>query len=272
MDSDSTRRNRIIFALLIIAGFIVLTLALRDSDFGPVRFARGVVTAVVSPVQGAVVFVTSPIGNTFSNIRDFSSLRRTNDELSERVDQLEQENTRLGQLEDENERLRELLGQKERTTFATVPGHIISYGGPWGSTVVVDKGSDDGIERHMPVLSIGGVAGQVVDTASQTATIRLISDPRSGVGVEVERTKERGVLEGEVGGGTKLRFLPHTSGVRAGDIIITSGIGGVYPRGLEVGTVSEISQQSALLEAGVKVDPFVILDRVADVLVVLGDK
>ena len=232
MDLDSTRRNRIIFALLIIAGFIVLTLALRDSDFGPVRFARGVVTAVVSPVQGAVVFVTSPIGDTFSNIRDFSSLRRTNDDLSERVDLLEQENTRLRQFKDENARLRELLGEKERTTFATVPGHIISYGGPWGSTVVVDRGSDDGIERHMPVLSIGGVAGQVVDTAARTAT----------------------------------------SDVRAGDMIITSGIGGVYPRGLEVGTVSEISRQSALLEAGVKVDPSVILDRVADVLVVLGDK
>ena len=114
----------------------------------------------------------------------------------------------------------------------------------WTSTVTIDKGSADGLTITMPVTSSAGVIGQIIEVSAKTSTVRLISDENSGVSAMVQDTRAQGMLQGQPDGTLRLEHVSVDSDVKVGDIIVTSGIGGVFPKGLPLGTVSSVEKSA----------------------------
>ena len=117
-------------------------------------------------------------------------------------------------------------------------------GDAWTSTVTIDKGSADGLTINMPVTSSAGVIGQIIEVSAKTSTVRLIGDENSGVSAMVQDTRAQGMLQGQADGTLRLEYVSVDSDVKVGDIIVTSGIGGVFPKGLPLGTVSSVEKSA----------------------------
>ena len=137
---------------------------------------------------------------------------------------------------------------------------------PASSTVTINKGSDDQIQKDMPVITAAGVVGRVQATLSGTAKVFLLTDPGSTVAVMVQRNREEGLLEGKLVNCT-LKYVSYYADIQEGDLLVTSGIDGIYPKGLAVGTVAKVVKREAATFQTVVVEPLVPFSRLEEALV-----
>lgn len=128
-----------------------------------------------------------------------------------------------------------------KSTAARIIG---GSGDAWSKTVVIDKGSTSGFAVGMPVCNAGGAIGQIIDVSATTSTVRLITDDQSSVSAMIQTSRAQGMLQGQADGSLRLAYVPADADVAVGDIVITSGIGGVFPKGLPLGTVSSIDKSA----------------------------
>ncbi len=231
------------FVILTIVSLLVLTFYLREGDTGFIHGVRGFVTTVTSPVRVAGSAVASPfnaLGNVMGNLtasqETLEELRAENEELTARV-------AELSEAEETATRLEQLLGLQSTYNLQSTAARIIGESGDaWSRTVQIDKGSADGLAINMPVCNSSGVIGQIIEVSTNTATVRLITDENSGVSAMVQATRAQGILQGQPDGTLRLEYVTVDSDVKEGDIIVTSGIGGVYPKGIPLGTVSSVTR------------------------------
>lgn len=226
---------------------------------------------VAAPASAAGEFVTRPARGLFNWASDLGvsrsqleALRAQNDELRKRVSDLEE--SRL-----ENERLKGLVSFVQSSKTAAVGARVI--GRPtnsWEGVITIDRGTDDQIRAGMPVVGPAGLLGQTVDVTARTSRVRLITDPNSGVAAMLQSTRKEGIVRGSIEGGITLEFVSMDTTVRAGDVVITSGIGGVYPKGLIVGEVTKVEKNPADLYQGIELAPSGRLAGLEEVLVLVG--
>jgi rod shape-determining protein MreC len=136
---------------------------------------------------------------------------------------------------------------------------------------MIDKGSSDGVRKGMAVVTPLGVVGQVVGVTSHAAKVLLLTDPNSGIDVLVQRTRSRGIVSGSLDSGTVLKYVKRSEDIQEGDRLITSGIDGIFPKGMMVGTVIKVRKQHLGLFQFIEVLPAVQTARIENVLVVAGD-
>lgn len=229
--------------VLCIVSVLLLTLFLREGESGPIHTVRGAVMTVTSPIRMAGSVLASPfgaVGNAVSNAgaseETLSDLKKKNEELTAKV-------TELSEAQKTAERLESLVGLKSNYNLKSVAARIIGTGGDaWSDTVTLDKGSSSGFAAGMPVCGAGGVIGQIIEVSATTSTVRLITDEQSGVSAMIQSSRAQGMLQGQADGTLRLSYVPAEADVKEGDIIITSGIGGAFPKGLPLGTVSTVSK------------------------------
>ncbi len=142
----------------------------------------------------------------------------------------------------------------------------------WFKSVIIDKGASDGVKRSMPVVVSEGIVGQVIEVSLYYSKVLLIIDQNSAVDVLCQRTRARGVLKGGAHNRCQLKYVLRKADIRVGDIVISSGLDGVYPKGLCLGRVSGLSKQNAGVFQNVQVDPFVDFDKLEEVLVLLASR
>ena len=167
--------------------------------------------------------------------------------------------------------MRKLLDFKEEVQLSTLPAQVISEdASSWFRTVVVDKGYEDGVAEGMPVVVAEGVVGRTIRVAKHQSTVLLITDASSAVASLVQNNRTRGVCRGE---GTQLTldFALRLAEIAVGDRIVTSGTGGVFPKGLVIGSVSQVSKGDYGLFQSVTVSPSVDFSRLEEVLVLLRE-
>lgn len=230
--------------ILCIVSVLLLTFYIREGETGPIHAVRSAVTTITSPVRFAGSAVATPfnaLGNVFSNLtvsqETLDELTRENEELTARV-------AELSEAEATAQRLESLLDLRSTYNLQSTAARIIGGSSDaWSQTVTIDKGSSDGLAINMPVTNAAGVIGQIVEVSANTATVRLLTDEDSGISAMVQDTRAQGMLQGQADGTLRLEYVSVDSDVREGDIIITSGIGGVYPKGLPLGTVSSVSSE-----------------------------
>jgi rod shape-determining protein MreC len=140
---------------------------------------------------------------------------------------------------------------------------------PWFRSIIIDKGKNDGVVRGLPVVVPDGIAGQVVDASGGFAKVMLIIDPTSAVDAIVQRTRSRGIVQGEFPGQCLLKYVLRKHNIQVGDTVISSGLDGVFPKGQRIGRVTEVLRGSAGVFQDVVVTPFVDFERLELVLVVL---
>ena len=229
--------------VLCVLSIVVLTFYIREGEYGPIHAVRSAVTTITSPVRFAGSLAATPfnaLGNVFSNLtasqETLSELKAQNDELTAKV-------AELSEAQETAERLQELVGLQSTYNLQSTAARIIGGSSDaWSQTVTIDKGSANGMAIGMPVCNAYGVIGQITETSLNTSTVLLITDESSGVSAMSQRSRAQGMLRGQPDGTLRLEYVSVDDDVKTGDIVITSGIGGVFPKGLPIGTVSSVDR------------------------------
>jgi rod shape-determining protein MreC len=262
---------------LLLAGLVLLHLAAIshqvDGGGGVSLLQRGLLE-VLSPVQRGVSGIVGGVGEAW---RGWAFHRETyveNRRLEERVRRLEAQLQAQAARAQEAERLRDLLSLQKALPMETVAAEVVGREGvPWFRSLTIDKGETDGVALDAPVMSPTGVVGRVFAVGPHAARVQVLLDRDSGAGVLVERSRVPGVVSGQVSGQSSgaedllLEFVPERSDVTVGDVVVTSGVDGIYPKGLVVGRVRYVGKGSGLFR-DIRVEPSARFDRLEQVLVV----
>ncbi len=251
-------------------GVVLLALSLL---FLPVKsrdnfISRGVLSLVAGGHQfiNGVVQGFDTIWNGYINLINVSKRNR---QLLAEVARLQHDKNQMMELLLENDRLRQLLGFKAKMPLTMLPAQVVSRDPTnWFKTVVINKGKQDGITLKSTVVTHVGLVGHVIELSDTAAKVLLITDFASRVSVLVQRTRAEGILAGVGKDISQIEYLSRLADVRAGDVIVSSGLGGVFPKGLKVGGVIKVRKQDYGLFQEVKVAPAADLSRLEEVLVI----
>jgi rod shape-determining protein MreC len=238
-----THRGRWLLVGLALAAAVLI--ALNTPLLEP---ARNVSAGLTLPLQEVLSQAGNTVRGAFGGVGDIAVLRNRNRELEQLVAGLTIENLRLQEVEAENERLRQLLefsdanpmydykgGQVIGRVVGSEPGNVVQ-------SILIDLGKKDGIEPGMAVVTERGLVGRIDDVYSSMARVLLITDSNSSVNSMLQNTRMRGIVHGRAGLPALLDYLPPDEPVLVGDIVITSGEGGVLPAGIPIGQVLEVEQ------------------------------
>lgn len=262
------RRRLLIWSLLCILALVILTAQMRSPDGRRIGWLGTAVEAVLAPPAVALARVSGVFTGAWGFITEIGTLRTANQRLTTEVARLREENARLRPDAQENARLRALLGFKQQLPYRSLAARIVGRDpSQWFSTVLVDRGASEGVQRDDPVITSDGVVGHVVEAVGTAARVLLVADPRSAVSVVLERSREVGVAVGQGQTLLKVTYLSRDADVRPGDLVLTSGLGPIYPRGLPLGTVVSVSRTTMFQEAVIR--PTSDLGHLEDVLIVL---
>lgn len=257
------RHTRWILIILVVGQLLLLTAQVRDPG-GESSYLEAGMMRIVAPLGASVAWVGDSIRGVGRNVSLNRTLAAENRQLRSELEQLREESIRNFGLEGEMRRLSEAL-QYQRTTGVPLQAADITFidHASWLQTaiVVVEPGS---VRTNQPVVASGGLVGRVVLVSGRYAKIQLITDRAASVGSMIERTRRQGVIRGGGRGALNLDFVPLQADVQVGDVVVTAGIDGVYPRGVPIGTVAEVSAGADLFHV-IRVVPrvdFGLLDQV----------
>lgn len=260
----------------VVAGTLLFALiALRMSARNPGELSaldRGILR-IVSPAQSAMSYVARGIANVAGKFVELAHARAENHELAKENARLRAELADLRRLADESRRYQKLLGLRDQTPAETIAARIIAIdASPYFRVARVELDRGEGVvKRGMPVLTPEGVVGRIGHVAGKTSDIMLLVDPRSAIDVVVPRTGGRGILRGKSGENgyrCSIEYLTQGQAAQVGDKVVTSGLGGAFPRDLPVGKVTAVLPGAAGLFQDVEVTPDVDFARLSEVLVV----
>lgn len=220
--------------------------------------------------QGQLYRAGGSIAGIWNNYLDLVRVREENRRLQKETKQLEQAVALAGEAIRENERLVKLLELRKSVHEPTVAANIVGEDvTPWFRTLTIDKGAEDGLVEGMPVLAVGGVLGQTIKVGSNNSRVLLLTDHASGIAALIQRSRARGVVKGRSDNLCSLEFTMRDEDVTIGDTVVTSGIGGVFAKGVPIGTVTMVKKGQYGIFQTVTVTPAVRIANLEEVLVVL---
>lgn len=269
--SHLARRRLLVLVLASgVLGLAVLTEQVRTPDRRQAGWLGTAVESALAPVVDGVSRAGDAVVQGWALLHEIGTLRQENARLASEVARLKEENARLRPAAEEAAKLRSLLGLKESQPFASVAARVIGRDpSHWFNTVLVDRGIQDGVRHNDPVVTSEGLVGRVIEAGGAWARVLLIVDPRSAVSVMVERSREVGVAEGLGRPLLRVTYLSRDASVHPGDLVVTSGLGQIYPRGVPVGTVVGVSRPAGELFQEALLRPTVDLGHLDDVLILL---
>jgi rod shape-determining protein MreC len=248
---------------------LLLTVQTRGHTSG----AAELVTVVTTPIQTGLAKVNRAAIGLWSVYMDWRNVRAENRRLREEIQQLRIDALRVSETVDENVRLRRLLALQQRLPLATLSGEIIAreWGG-WVRSLTVNRGRGDHVARMTAVISPDGLIGRIVDVRVGASVVQVLTDPASTVGAHVVRTRTPGIVEGEPRGTIRFKYMARDgAGIQVGDMVVTSGLGGLFPRGIPIGRVRAIDDRGSALFHYAAIAPAVDFARIDEVLLLVGD-
>lgn len=238
-------------------------------DSGPLEAVRGVFSTITSPVRyiGATVSVPfQGLGNIFANL---TADQATLSDLKADNERLQARNAELEEAEQTAKRLQDLLGIQDSYSLQSKGARIISGSSDsWTSTVTINLGSVSGLTVGMPVMASHGVIGQIISCGPTSSVVRLITDENSSVSAMIQSSRAQGMLNGSATGQITLDLISTSQNVQVGDLVVTSGLGGVFPKGLPLGRVSNVDNTPGSLYLEVTVDAFASTENYEEVIVI----
>ncbi len=271
-------KNRQIMIVTVVTIIILVVIGFTSGNRQNLSQVEGFLGSVFGPVQRALYSGATSISDFIRDVQKRGETGQSLKEMEEKLKVLEQDNLRLKELERENSRLKTLLDFKqEHQDFVVTGARVIGKSpGNWFNMLAVDKGSNDGIEQNMAVISQDGLVGRVVEVGTTWSKVLAIVDGRSSVSAIVERTRDTGIIRGNntlvfEDGLSSMVYLPDDSEVIPGDKVITSGLGGVFPKGIYIGQVMEVVKEKQNLFKYAVIKPAVDFQRIEEVLLVKSD-
>ncbi|MDD3851269.1 MAG: rod shape-determining protein MreC [Firmicutes bacterium] len=261
-------KNRSIIMVAVAAIIIIVIIAVTSMDRLQVSGPENLIGVLIKPVAGSVTSVVNAIRNSITGLAEIGSLKETNKMLNQQIITLRAQIREVEALIQENERLREMLYFKDTHSEFDLIGCSVIGKSPenTSSVFIINKGLENGIIRNMPVVNSKGLVGQVIEVGSGLAKVMPFNDQRSSVSILVNRTRDTGILKGDISFDITGSISPEAAIVE-GDDIVTSGMGGIYPKGLYVGKITGISIGDRQLLKSIKVEPAVDFDKLEEVFV-----
>jgi rod shape-determining protein MreC len=255
-------RRRTILALIVLTAVTLITLDVRGA--GPISAVRGGAHDVVNPIAGASDAVFSPVGDWIDGVTSAASLKDENARLRRRLDSSRGEQASARAATEENKELKKLLDLPFVEEANSIAAPVVDGApGNFELTVQIGKGESDGVGVDMPVVTGAGLVGRVLQVSRDRATVLLIQDPQSGVGIKIEKSGTTGVVKGRGDSNTvRADFVDPNAAVSKGEIVYTSGQqNSPFPSAIPVGTVSKVTKTRGDLQQDILVKPLVDVSR-----------
>jgi len=264
MNSSPTRSLQTIILSLLVIGMIALALG---------GYLTPVTRLVVAPVVSAQTWLAvrfQTVQNIINSPQDLARLRQRNTDLEAELSRMQAEIIQLKQQLSETQVLSALVDfarvqPENRYLAATVIGRDPS---PFVQYVIINRGSDDGLRRGMPVVTQQGLVGRIAAVTSGAARVQLITDPAASINVRLEPSRAPAVVLGNISGEISLEMIPQSAEVQAGDLILTSGLGGNYPSNILIGQVTGVRKIETDLFQNASIQPIVDFNKLEIVLII----
>lgn len=257
------------FIILSLLSIVLLTVSARMGTEGPLEMVRGGFSTITMPFRMAGSAIAMPfqgIGNIFSNL---TADQQTLSDLKAENEQLRSRNAELEETNQSTQRLQGLLDLKNTYNLQSTGARVISGStDSFNNTIVIDKGTSSGLAVGMPVVDSGGVIGQIIECGPTTSTVRLITDEKSGVAAMVQSSRAQGMLMGSASRQITLNLINTNQKVAVGDTVVTSGLGGVFPKGLPLGKVTSVEAAPGSLYYTIVIEPFGNVSTNEEVMVI----
>lgn len=264
----------VIVVIVLIAFFYGLSIKPKEH----LSWHQQILYAVITPMQKSLNFIGDQVIGVWRNYFYLIGLRAENEKLKKTINEQSFKLHQLSEAKAENNRLRRLLNFKQRYSMETVGAEVIAND-PRSDfrTITLDKGSEEGIEAFLPVVVSEGLVGRTADVGQNVSRVLLITDPNSAVDVVVQRSRARALLVGTKVKTklksnyylSRLEYLNRKSDIRNGDVVVTSGLDGVFPPGIPVGMVDNLEYNIRGVFRNAQVIPFVDFNNLEEVLVVI---
>ena len=257
----------IIITIIVLILIVVFTNGESNSSF----FQNGI-SKLVMPIQNGLTYLKNKISGNDTFFTDINNLETENEELKNRNSELEQSLRELESIKAENETLKEYLNLTEKYgEYETIPAYIINKDiSNYSKTIIINVGSNDGIKENITVIADEGLVGHVVSVTDTTAQVQTIIDTGSSVSSTMSSTDESIVCKGTLDSTTELKamYIPTDYNIIQGDSLETSGLGGIYPKGVHIGTVKKVESTKNITDRYAVIETAVNFDKLSTVLVI----
>ena len=255
--------------LLILSATILMWL----HQYNLLRPVADAAIAFISPLQSGVNTALNRVDDAFAGFQDARQWKQQFEDQKKLLDALQVENTQLKEKEKENEGLRALIGFRQANpTYQTIAAEVIGRDSnfPLLNYIIIDRGATDGITRTMPVVTARGLVGQVSEVNLKSSKVMLITDRLSAVNGRVQETRETGTIKGTSNGKVELQFVRQGEKLVKGHIVLTSGLGGRFPKNLVIGQIQDTRSRDADPFQAAELRPSVDFNALEHVLVIVG--
>ena len=263
----------ILLVILCVLSITLITVWSKEGSTGPLHTVKSGVEVVTAPIKSLGAIVSTPfraVGDFFTNS---TTDAQTVEDLRRQYEEMKSQIIRMEEYRQENERLSKLLDLKDAYSLESVGARVISTSpDSWNKVITINKGSVAGIEVGMPVMSANGLIGQIESVGPYSSQVRLIIDQESGVAAFLQSSRAEGILSGSVDGILYLEFISLDVPVEPGDTVITSGAGGVFPKGIPIGEVATVTHNLNSVYQTITVKTFSRVSTYEEVLVIIGNE
>lgn len=262
-----------LFFLIVLIAFTLAAIRLTTPDPARLTPLSSKFRDVLAPAQSGLTWLSRQVSFVVSlPVSMFGAVERSH-ALEQEVERLQNEIIRLNEYKAENQRLTDLLNYKQvvpQQYDLLVASVIARDPGNWFATVTLNRGSSDGVRENMTVLTPKGLVGRIIAVTNTNCEVLLISDPRSGVGSLVQETRTPGIVEGTVGtsGMARIIHIPNDAQIAEGQVVVTSGLGSIFPKGIPVGTIASVRAESAGLFKTADIHLFAPMNQLEEVFIV----
>jgi rod shape-determining protein MreC len=260
----------IIVVVLLAAALIMLSYNFKKASNS--GFIRKIVLEVAAPVQNVLNASVKSVGDAWLRYIFLVGLEDENKNLKKKINELKADLILYQEGYLEAERLKKLLSIKDDYDYHLISARVIGREqAALSKTVLINKGTAHGLKADMPVLAKPGLIGRVVDVSWHAAKVLLLIDESSNIDATVQRSRVQGIIHGAGSRGCVLKYVSKAQDVKENDVIVSSGIGGIFPKGLMLGVVSQVDRQETGLFLKIKVAPSIDFSKLEEVSVLASD-
>ncbi|TFG37706.1 MAG: rod shape-determining protein MreC [Desulfobacterales bacterium] len=269
--NKKSKQIQLFFLFGSILTFILILIAStvgRQELNGPQRLALD----LIGKGQYVITRLTTGVANVWADYIGLLHVRDENKRLQEELDKFKETNIKYREAVATNVRLSKLLQIKDSLPPPTLTAQIVGRDPSlWFRTIIIDRGSSEGVEKGMPVVTVEGVVGQILDTSPNYSKVLLANDPNSAIDVLVQKNRVQGILKGNGSTGFNLLYVLKNADVEKGDAIVTSGLGDIFPKGLPVGKVSEVTKSKRGMFQKIDVKPSVDFSQLEYLIIIMHE-
>ncbi len=261
-----------IIGIIITIIILILVVILSNTDIQKVSYLENVLSSIVMPIQNGLTYLKNKIAGNDSFFKELESLKSENESLKQKNSELEQSLRELEIIKSENQTLKEYVNLKDKyPEYQSIPAYIINRDiNNFTKTIIINVGEKDGIKPKMTVIADQGLVGYVISVTANTAKVQTIIDPSTSVSSIISTSREGIIVSGTLESNNLLKatYIPTDATILEKDNIETSGLGGIYPKGIHIGIIKQVVNTQNSIDRYAYVETAVDFSKLETVLVI----